>query len=427
MSKSNNLGDFLTGIADAIRAKTGSSALIDPQDFDTEIANLPTGGDSFAKLVDRSITEVTAEDLAGVTSIGQSAFNSCVSLRSIEIPNTVSSIATSAFINCSQLTSINIPNGITRIENSCFRGCTSLTQITLPASITYIASTSFSGDSALTGITILATNPPTLQNVSAFEYTNDCPIYVPANSVNSYKAASVWSGLSSRIQAIPPLFQTMSWSEIRNAVRNGTASNYFAVGDTRNVTLTNNATMTVRIADMTTGRYDFADNSGNKSNMVIEFVECLADKATMNSINTNSGGWADCEMRSTTMTACLALLPQDMQDAMSEVLVLSGTGNGTTSGTSASANKLFLPCEYEIFGSQTNSIGSSEGSPQFGYYTIHNTGTDRIKEREGTAAFWFMRSPQSNHEMFFCIVYQDGSSHSASANFLAGVAPVFAI
>lgn len=50
MSKSNNLGDFLTGIADAIRAKTGSSALIDPQDFDTEIANLPTGGGSQIEL-----------------------------------------------------------------------------------------------------------------------------------------------------------------------------------------------------------------------------------------------------------------------------------------------------------------------------------------------------------------------------------------
>ena len=44
MSSSNNLTDFLTGVADAIRAKTGSSAPINAQDFATEIANIPSGG-----------------------------------------------------------------------------------------------------------------------------------------------------------------------------------------------------------------------------------------------------------------------------------------------------------------------------------------------------------------------------------------------
>ena len=40
MSKQNDLSDFLTGVADAIRAKTGSSSLINPQDFDSEISEL---------------------------------------------------------------------------------------------------------------------------------------------------------------------------------------------------------------------------------------------------------------------------------------------------------------------------------------------------------------------------------------------------
>ncbi len=45
MSKDNNLTDFLTDLADTIRDKAGTSGTIDPQDFSSIIANLPTGGD----------------------------------------------------------------------------------------------------------------------------------------------------------------------------------------------------------------------------------------------------------------------------------------------------------------------------------------------------------------------------------------------
>ena len=44
MAKSNNLSDFLTDVADAIRAKKGTSGKINPQDFSAEIASIETGG-----------------------------------------------------------------------------------------------------------------------------------------------------------------------------------------------------------------------------------------------------------------------------------------------------------------------------------------------------------------------------------------------
>ena len=43
MSKADNLKDFLTDVADAIRAKKGSTDLINPQDFSSEIASLSGG------------------------------------------------------------------------------------------------------------------------------------------------------------------------------------------------------------------------------------------------------------------------------------------------------------------------------------------------------------------------------------------------
>jgi len=43
MSKTNNLTDFLTDIADSIRAARGTSALIDPQDFSSNISDMSLG------------------------------------------------------------------------------------------------------------------------------------------------------------------------------------------------------------------------------------------------------------------------------------------------------------------------------------------------------------------------------------------------
>ena len=57
MSKANNLKDFLTDVADAIRAKKGSTDLINPQDFSSEIASLSGG----LEIVDMTETTATIE------------------------------------------------------------------------------------------------------------------------------------------------------------------------------------------------------------------------------------------------------------------------------------------------------------------------------------------------------------------------------
>lgn len=44
MAKTDNLKDFLTDVADAIRTKKGTTAKINPQDFSAEIASIETGG-----------------------------------------------------------------------------------------------------------------------------------------------------------------------------------------------------------------------------------------------------------------------------------------------------------------------------------------------------------------------------------------------
>ena len=108
----------------------------------------------------------------------------------VDIKDCVTSIGNAAFQSCTNLTSIDIPNSVTRINSVAFNGCTSLTSIDIPNSVTRIDIMAFRSCTSLQSITINATTPPTLGS-DVFTNTNDCPIYVPAESVDVYKSA--WS------------------------------------------------------------------------------------------------------------------------------------------------------------------------------------------------------------------------------------------
>lgn len=90
---------------------------------------------------------------------------------------------------------------MTIIEDTAFYNCTSLTSVTIGSGVTSIDS--FRHCSSLISFTILATTPPSLNGYIPFDDTNNCPIYVPSESVPIYKGANKWSDYVSRIQAIP--------------------------------------------------------------------------------------------------------------------------------------------------------------------------------------------------------------------------------
>ena len=146
----------------------------------------------------RSLTSVTIG--SGVTSIGSYAFFNCTSLTSITIPNGVTSIGSDAFHGCIGLSSVTIGSGMISIGNSAFFNCTSLTSVTIPNSVTSIGNSAFMYCSSLTSIICLPVTPPALGNKAI--PSNVATIEVPAQSVDSYKSATVWSIYSDKIVAI---------------------------------------------------------------------------------------------------------------------------------------------------------------------------------------------------------------------------------
>lgn len=62
MAKNNNLTDFLTDLADGIRAKKGTTGTINPQNFRSEIESIQTGVDT------SDATAVASDILSGKTA-----------------------------------------------------------------------------------------------------------------------------------------------------------------------------------------------------------------------------------------------------------------------------------------------------------------------------------------------------------------------
>lgn len=149
------------------------------------------------------LTDITIGN--GVTEIGNEAFKVATEFTgtTIEIPNTVTKIGYNAFDSLNGATSITLPSGLTEIEAYCFYWCNDLLSVDIPSGVTSIGYNAFEMCRSLTSITCNAPIPPELGE-EVFENTNNCPIYVPAASVDTYKATpGWWEYYANRIQAIP--------------------------------------------------------------------------------------------------------------------------------------------------------------------------------------------------------------------------------
>lgn len=165
--------------------------------------SLPTGLEDISNNAFYGCSSLGSINLSStrVEIIRASAFYGCTCLTSISFPASLGWIEYCAFSDCKNITSIDFSK-VRNIGEMAFIRCSGLTTITLPSDLKSIGSSAFASCSNLTTVTCNATTPPT----AVHDMFSDCSklqtIYVPAASVDAYKAADGWSNYANKIVAI---------------------------------------------------------------------------------------------------------------------------------------------------------------------------------------------------------------------------------
>lgn len=262
---------------------------------------------------------------------------------------------------------------------------------------------------------------------------------------------------------VNPVLDKNEWKVIKKVADADKGANYWAVGDTKRITLNGKVGATT-ISNLKVDAFiiGFNHNSGKEGSNRIHFllgkiggkfvglVDSYYDPSgyattsgafTMNTSDTNSGGWAKTQMRSTVLGAAsdptnptantlLAALPADLRAVMKSVTKYTdntGGGSNSASAVTATTDYLWLLAEFEVFGSRTYANSSEPSSQaQYEYFKAGNSKIAYKHSAAETAAAWRLRSPGCINSGYFCAVGSGGGAYGYGAYRSLALVPGFA-
>ena len=264
------------------------------------------------------------------------------------------------------------------------------------------------------------------------------------------------------LSGIDPVLNNNDWATIRAVSDAGQGANYWAVGDTKTITINGKVGATT-FSNLSIDAYiiGFNHNSakeganrihfklGKISGVQVGLVDSsyknqvsTSGKFTMNTSNTNSGGWNGSHMRKTVLgsdstptspksNTLLAALPSDLRAVMKSVTKYSdntGGGNNTASYVTATTDYLFLLAEFEVFGTRTYANSAEQNyQAQYDYFKAGNSKVHYRHSATGSTAWAWLRSVSYLDSSYFLRITTDGTVTNASATNSGAVAPGFAV
>ena len=229
-------------------------------------------------------------------------------------------------------------------------------------------------------------------------------------------------------------FAEDSWKTIAAAIKNGQLDSY-PLGSEKEVEI-GGTSYTVRVANNTTPEEcNRADFSQTACGFVVEFVDILMT-GSMNSTDTNVGGWPATEARTLANSDYFNYLPSDLQKVIIDTNVISGHGSTVGETNFTSTDKLYLLSAHEVWEDGTSNQvlkydTASSNTRQLDYYAnlgvTTNNYSGAIKQYNSSDFSWWLRAANSDDDSFFLRVNDSGDWDTGSAIGTNGFAPAFRI
>ena len=242
----------------------------------------------------------------------------------------------------------------------------------------------------------------------------------------------------------PISFANDSWKTIANAVKNNNISKY-NVGDTKTIDMGTYGTHTLRIANTSTpSECSTTGFSQSACGFVLEFVDIITTyymnpsgtyDGTNYSMGWNKDGWPVTAMRTLVNNDIYNALPNEIKNAIIDTTVVSGHGPSDTTNFT-STDKLYLLAPGEVWSDwKTSDVSSYDTAKDLtrtlDYYTAQGVTTENrspaIKNNDGSAELWYLRTAYSSRNIAFFIVWNDGRCSTSYASNVLSVSPAFRI
>ena len=152
------------------------------------------GANKLAQLASETLTEITADDLRGVTSIRPQTFRELTSLLSVTINKELTTMKDYTFYSCTSLETLEFEENsqLTTMGARAFYNNTKMSHATIPEKVVSIGDWAFGCCFQLKTITVMPKTPPVIQSYT-FSSTPLEVITVPLGCADAYKSATNWS------------------------------------------------------------------------------------------------------------------------------------------------------------------------------------------------------------------------------------------
>lgn len=140
-----------------------------------------------------ALRRIYISTLADNIEVGQYAFRYCTSLEEVEMYN-ITAIPHRMFSDCTNLKRVILPSTCQTIGQASFAS-TALTSVVIPATVTKIDQWAFYDCASLQSVMALGTTPARIygETFGGNDQLAATTLYVPENSLNAYKTASIWN------------------------------------------------------------------------------------------------------------------------------------------------------------------------------------------------------------------------------------------